>query len=68
MPICDENEINQTKFSSQVDEKYEDPALERSEKAILWGITSFGSAECDKNGVYTKVSAYMDWMYSVLKQ
>lgn len=38
----------------------------RKDRGILWGVTSFGSAECDKQGVYTKVSNYMEWMHGVL--
>jgi len=41
---------------------------DRTSRSYLVGITSFGSKNCDKVGIYTDVSSNIEWMYRALKK
>lgn len=34
---------------------------------LYWGVTSRGAANCNKDGVYTRINAYRDWVDGVMK-
>lgn len=33
-------------------------------KLVLWGVTSRGDVDCSRQGVYTRIGAYTDWLAS----
>jgi len=52
--------------SDRFEKSYNGMEYDGMETGYLWGITSFGSKDCKRTGVYTQVYSFMDWIHGTL--